>query len=244
MQSYQVPQFLDSGNKILGPLTVAQLIYAMVGAGISFLIFNFFQALVPGIGILAIIPAAPVAALAAYLSLGKYNGRDADIYILKFIIHTVKPRRLVYARKPDLGELDQQLKELTPEKILSRWQQRKLLEEGEDSFRKKDTEYKISAIRNLGDSIENLQQNLMYETYVMEKKKTSTESMLSQLQDARGGRRIVQKPVNDLDSEFNEINRQQQDSLNFFGLKKEKEAEAGSQPENAYTQPQPKKSLN
>lgn len=224
MQSYQVPQFLDSGNKILGPLSIAQLIYALIGSGISFSIFNFFTAVVPGIGIFALIPAAPMAAFTAYLALGQYNGRDSDIYILKFILHTIKPRRMTYVRKPDLSELDSQLAELTADKILEGWHQKKILAQGEDVFRQRDTQYKISTIRNLGNSFESLQQNMLKETYIMEKKKSENEFLLEQLQNAPnfGGEVVVQKPAYTEDQIYTQQNRNQQESTNFFGDKPSK----------------------
>ncbi len=223
MQVYQVPQFLDSGNKILGPLTVFQLIYAMVGGGICFLIFNFLTALAPNLGIFALIPISPIAALTAYLAIGKYNGRDADIYVLKMILHIVKPRRMTYVRQPDLSELDDQIKELTPEKILERWREKRMMEQGEDIFRRQDTEYKISVIKDLANSIETVKQNMLYETYTMEKKKESTERLIEQLQTAKiPDLPIVQKPMEDLENQINLQNIQQQESLNFFDLNKNK----------------------
>jgi len=160
MQAYQVPQFLDSGNRILGPLTLWQLIYAMVGGTICFVIFNFFSALIPGIGIFALLPVAPVAGITAYLALGKYNGRDADIYVLKMIVHFVRPRRMTYSRKPDLSDIDEQIRELTPEKILERWRERREIAQSQDIFKSKDVEYKVATIKNLTSSIENIRQNL------------------------------------------------------------------------------------
>ncbi len=223
MQVYQVPQFLDSGNKILGPLTVFQLIYAMVGGGICFLIFNFLTALAPNLGIFALIPISPIAALTAYLAIGKYNGRDADIYVLKMILHIVKPRRMTYVRQPDLSELDDQIKELTPEKILERWREKRMMEQGEDIFRRQDTEYKISVIKNLSNSIETIKQNMLYETYTMEKKKESTERLIEQLQNTKiPNLPTVQKPIEYLENQINLQNIQQQESLNFLDLNKNK----------------------
>jgi len=42
------------------------------------LIFNFIVSLAPNLGIFALIPVSPIAALTTYLAIGKYNGRDAD----------------------------------------------------------------------------------------------------------------------------------------------------------------------
>jgi len=225
MQVYQVPQFLDSGNRILGPLTLWQLIYAMVGGTICFVIFNFFSTLIPGIGIFALLPVAPVAGLTAYLSLGKYNGRDADIYVLKMIVHFVRPRRMTYSRKPDLSEIDQQIKELTPEKILERWRERREITQGQDIFKSKDVEYKVSTIKNLTSSIENIQQNVLYEIYSMEKKKEDTEALVKTLQETNNPYSvpIVTKPSMDLEEKIRQENLHRQENLNFLNLAKKDE---------------------
>lgn len=38
---YQVPQFIDVEDKIVGPLTIKQFIYIAGGAGMSFVVYNY-----------------------------------------------------------------------------------------------------------------------------------------------------------------------------------------------------------
>ena len=95
MPSYQIPQFLDSGDKIFMGMNVRQFAYALVGFFISVVIFNVFF---PAVGNYSFVLVAPVALLSAYIALGKYNGRDSVIYIFKGIIFWTKPRKMKYAR--------------------------------------------------------------------------------------------------------------------------------------------------
>ncbi len=66
---YQVPQFIDVEDKIVGPLTLRQFIYLTGGAGFSvatFLYFPFF---------LWVLVGPPIAALALALAFYKMNGK-------------------------------------------------------------------------------------------------------------------------------------------------------------------------
>jgi hypothetical protein len=124
MASYQIPQFLDSGDKILGPLNLRQFAYALAGFLISALIFTTISSVDPRIGIYALIPCLPVIILFGYLALGKYNGRDAEIYVLKFILFMSKPRQMAYIKVPYTTDLDTQLASLSSDKILKEWNSR------------------------------------------------------------------------------------------------------------------------
>ena len=38
---YQVPQFTDIEDKIIGPFTIKQFVYVVGGAGMSFIVYNY-----------------------------------------------------------------------------------------------------------------------------------------------------------------------------------------------------------
>jgi hypothetical protein len=40
---FQVPQFIETEDKIVGPLTLKQFVYVAIGAGISFFLFFYFN---------------------------------------------------------------------------------------------------------------------------------------------------------------------------------------------------------
>lgn len=66
---YQVPQFIEFENKLIGPLSFRQFAYILGGLGGSYLIYRFLG-LIPGI--LLIIP---LVALSGGLAFIKVNGR-------------------------------------------------------------------------------------------------------------------------------------------------------------------------
>lgn len=66
---YQVPQFIEVENKIVGPLTLRQFIYLAGAGGLCTLFFVY----VPFVA--AVLLSLPIAALAAALSFYKINGK-------------------------------------------------------------------------------------------------------------------------------------------------------------------------
>jgi viroplasmin and RNaseH domain-containing protein len=129
---------------------------------------------------------------------------------------------MTYCRKPDLSEIDEQIRELTPEKILERWRERREIAQSQDIFKRKDVEYKVSTIKSLTSSIENIQQNVLYEIYSMEKKKEDTEALVKTLQQTNNPYSvpIVTKPTLDLEEKIRQENLQRQENLNFLNLSK------------------------
>ncbi|HBD24708.1 MAG: hypothetical protein A2566_03215 [Candidatus Zambryskibacteria bacterium RIFOXYD1_FULL_40_13] len=53
---YQVPQFIEIEDKIIGPLTLKQFVYLVGGAGMSFIMYNFLPLIVALLLIAIIIP--------------------------------------------------------------------------------------------------------------------------------------------------------------------------------------------
>ncbi len=66
---YQVPQFIEVEDKIVGPLTLKQFIYIAGGGGLCILFFVYLPFL------LAVLVSIPIAALAAALAFYKVNGK-------------------------------------------------------------------------------------------------------------------------------------------------------------------------
>jgi PrgI family protein len=188
MASYQVPQFLDSGEKILLNMNIRQFAYGLVGflicTGIYYGINGFIN-----IGFYALIPVLPLAIVFAYLALGKYNGRDSEVYILKAIIYFTKPRILKFKRMPDTSDLDEKLKEWTYEKVLSRWN--KDLDNqndynGTNTGLSADSENsKISRIRNLSKQVDEPLRTAMITVRKSENDLQKTENLISLSEKAR-----------------------------------------------------------
>jgi hypothetical protein len=67
---YQVPQFIEVEDKLVGPLTLKQFIYLAGGAGICAVLFVSLPT------IFAVLLSLPVAGLAGALSFYKVNGKS------------------------------------------------------------------------------------------------------------------------------------------------------------------------
>lgn len=66
---YQVPQFIEVENKIIGPLTLRQFIYLAGAAGLCIVSFVYLPI------VFAVLIALPVAGFAAALAFYKVNGK-------------------------------------------------------------------------------------------------------------------------------------------------------------------------
>lgn len=110
MAQYQVPQFLDSGDKIFLNMNIRQLAYFLAGFGLCAIVFNLTNVLIPGFGIYALIPCLGPAAIFGYMALGSYNGRDSEVYIFKLVIYLLKPRVMSFVRMPDFTDIYEKYK--------------------------------------------------------------------------------------------------------------------------------------
>jgi hypothetical protein len=190
MASYQIPQFLDSGDKILGPLNMRQFGYGLGGFLVSAIIFTTMQSLLPGAQVYAFLPCLPIIGLSAYLALGKFNGRDSEIYVLKYIIFNTKPKQMVYTRVPDMHDLDERLSEWTFDKINKKWTEevnhQKAVKGNEFlTFNQQDSEQKAEGIRNLANELDQSVTNTLTEVFERENEIKAKEELLKQLLDAQ-----------------------------------------------------------
>ena len=156
MASYQIPQFLDSGDKIFLGMNIRQFAYALVGFMLCVLIFNV---LFPSIGNFSFVPVAPLGLFFFYLCLGKYNGRDAEIYIFKVIIFASKPRFMKYTRDYDLSEIYTKLYNNTYSKVLAELDGRVAIQKyvSQDplaTFSTQDSDVKAETIKKLGRNLD------------------------------------------------------------------------------------------
>lgn len=175
--SYQVPQFLDSGDKIIGPLNLRQFAYAFVGAFISFGLFNLFG---QGSVVLGLFAAAPVAIFVAFLAFGKFNGRDSEIYLFKFIENLRKKNTLTYAKKAQTPLLDMRLSKLTFANLNSelekRYAQMVKANQQQSEFRNLPIAEKIARIRNVSTTIDVQRSQEFGSLYLTEEANKSLDS--------------------------------------------------------------------
>lgn len=183
MASYQVPQFLDSGDKILGPLNMRQFGYAMFGFIICVIIYGLITSLVPGLGIYALIPCLPIAVIFGYVALGQFNGRDAEIYVFKYMLYTMKPRQMIYTRVPFDTDLQVREAEFTFPKILERWKSESALSavtsvDAYHEFNTQDANSRTRKIRDLGNMIDLNRTNTMVGIRAQELSNVRREALL------------------------------------------------------------------
>lgn len=94
MRQYQVPQFIDIEDKIIGPLTIKQFLYlAAAGAFalISYYTLNFF---------VFIILTMPVAVLALALAFFKVSGVPFPKVMVNMIGYLFKPHLYIWKQRP------------------------------------------------------------------------------------------------------------------------------------------------
>jgi hypothetical protein len=159
MPSFQVPQFLDSGDKIIFNLNFRQFGYALGGFLISMAIFGIVGGINPTLGVYAFLPAVPVMLISAYAAFGRYNGRDADFYIVKFIIFVIKPKFMAFSRQPDNQDLNEKLNQYTKAKIEERWAARMNQSKKDENnplakFRNEGSQIKAEKVRLLGTALD------------------------------------------------------------------------------------------
>ncbi|MBI2635078.1 MAG: PrgI family protein [Parcubacteria group bacterium] len=98
MTQYQVPQFVDIEDRIIGPLTLKQFLYLAFGGAILFVtwfIFKFF---------IWIIIAIPVIAAALAFAFIKINDRPFVYFAIAAVSYFMKPRLYIFktaSKKPE-----------------------------------------------------------------------------------------------------------------------------------------------
>jgi hypothetical protein len=167
MAMYQIPQFLDEGDKVFFGMNFIQLGIFMVGFFMSYIAFAVTNQIIkifllsigeqaPETSLLALVPAVPFALLFLYLSMGKFNGRDTYTYGPKFFRSLVKNPKMVYQHRADLSDLEVKFGALTyAEKerdLLARYQSS--LDAEKKSYLTSDASTKAEFIRNLGSNLD------------------------------------------------------------------------------------------
>jgi hypothetical protein len=94
---FAVPQFTDVEDRLIGPLTLKQFLIVLGFGG-----FIFFLWSVTGGGIIFFLVAVPVAALGAYVTFKRLNGRPFFVYLLPLLSFLVSPRVMIFKREPHI----------------------------------------------------------------------------------------------------------------------------------------------
>lgn len=113
MQRFQVPQYINIEDRIIGPLTLKQFLY-LIGGAAAMLVFWFFFT-----RILFVLIAIPAAFLSIALAFIKINGIPFPTFLFNGLNFYLKPRLYVWkrtqekkpsAQKPPGEPADRQIK--------------------------------------------------------------------------------------------------------------------------------------
>ena len=107
---YQVPQFIEIEDKIIGPLTIKQFVYLAGGAGMAFIIYHFF------IIFLAIPLMAGAIALSLALAFYKVNNRNFIELLESIFNFYTKDRLYIWKKEPKKIE-PRKIRDDTPNQI-------------------------------------------------------------------------------------------------------------------------------
>jgi len=105
MAQYQVPQFIELEDKIVGPLTLKQFLYLAFAGALLFVFWFLLKFYI------WIIIALPITALAAAFAFLKINDRPFVYFFLAFIKYFTKPKLYIFSATPQEAP-----KEPAPEK--------------------------------------------------------------------------------------------------------------------------------
>ncbi len=90
---FNVPQFIDIEDKIIGPLALKQFLYLVGGAGVLFLLWSLLT-----LGFFIVI-AIPIGILCILLAFYKVNGRPFINFLGSGIVYLSKPRLYLWKKK-------------------------------------------------------------------------------------------------------------------------------------------------
>ncbi len=90
---YQVPQFIDVEDKIVGPFTIKQFLYLAGGGALVFISFFLFRL------VYAITVSIPIAVVAFSLAFVKIGGMSLPRYLTSLIGFAFKPQEYHWKKK-------------------------------------------------------------------------------------------------------------------------------------------------
>ncbi len=95
MGQYKVPQNVEAEDKIIGPLTLMQFIYCVIGVAWAGLCFVLFKSVMP----LMVMMAAPVTMLFLLLGLYQKDGQNFEQLLIALTSFLVQPRKRVWTKE-------------------------------------------------------------------------------------------------------------------------------------------------
>lgn len=99
MARYQVPQNIDMEDKIVGPLTMLQFVYLMIGGMIIYLAWTVFDIQ------LFLLIAVPVGLFALAMAFVKVQDQPFPKFMAAFLLYLVRPKSRVWQKEQQLSQL-------------------------------------------------------------------------------------------------------------------------------------------
>jgi len=117
---FQVPQFIEVEDKVIGPFTFKQFVYLAGGGGIAFLLY---RAVPPFLAVFFIIP---VIALSLALAFYKINNRPFIFMIESSLKHLLRNKLYTWKRIPKMAVKNAVESRPLPESIVPKLSEGKL----------------------------------------------------------------------------------------------------------------------
>lgn len=103
---FQVPQFIDTETKIVGPFTLKQFLFVAAGAAVVFLLRYVFTSI-----FLWILCSLPIAGIAMALAFYKIDGIPLPKYILSAVSFATGVKKFTYKKEEEpIDNIEQYLK--------------------------------------------------------------------------------------------------------------------------------------
>ena len=100
MGQYKVPQNVEAEDKILGPLTFRQFIYALIGVGWGLICFALFNKVIVVMLILALPPVLLFELLAFY----SRDGQNFEQVLIAMVGFFASPHKRLWVKESDVAE--------------------------------------------------------------------------------------------------------------------------------------------
>ena len=90
---FQIPQFIETEVKIVGPFTLMQFLWVAGGAAVLFLLFMFVK------GFLFIALALPIAAVFTAMAFVKVDGVPLLVYASYGLSYILNPKKYIFKKE-------------------------------------------------------------------------------------------------------------------------------------------------
>lgn len=95
---YSIPQFIDTEDRIIGPLTLKQFLWLLAGGGILTLVWMIIKNTGINIGVFVVI-AVPIISFFLAMAFVRVNGRPLVVFLTNLLVYFLRPRSYIWRRE-------------------------------------------------------------------------------------------------------------------------------------------------